>query len=106
MRKSRFSVEQITYALKQVEMHVPVAEVCRKLGISEQTFYAWKKKYGGRTEKHLSRHVEHVKACCAGGICHSLPVRRESHRALARGGIMQDPGADARRDRHDVEIVM
>jgi putative transposase len=47
MRKSRFSVEQITYALKQVEMHVPVAEVCRKLGISEQTFYAWKKKYGG-----------------------------------------------------------
>jgi putative transposase len=47
MRKSRFSVEQITYTLKQVETGVPVAEVCRKLGISEQTFYVWKKKYGG-----------------------------------------------------------
>jgi putative transposase len=47
MRKSRFSVEQISYALKQVETGVQVAEVCRKLGISEQTFYVWKKKYGG-----------------------------------------------------------
>ena len=47
MRKSRFSVEQITYGLKQVETGVPVSELCRKLGISEQTFYAWKKKYGG-----------------------------------------------------------
>lgn len=47
MRKSRFSVEQITYALKQVATGVQVAEVCRKLGISEQTFYVWKKKYGG-----------------------------------------------------------
>jgi len=47
MRKSRFSVEQIVYALKQAEMGVAVAEVCRKLGISEQTFYVWKKRYGG-----------------------------------------------------------
>lgn len=47
MRKSRFSVEQITYGLKQVETGVPVSELCRKLGISEQTFYTWKKKYGG-----------------------------------------------------------
>ena len=47
MRKSRFSVEQITYGLKQVETGVPVSELRRKLGISEQTFYAWKKKYGG-----------------------------------------------------------
>lgn len=47
MRKSRFSVEQMVYALKQVETGVPVAELCRKLGISEQTFYQWKKKYAG-----------------------------------------------------------
>ena len=48
MKKSRFSVEQITYALKQVEMgSVAVADMCRKLGVSEQTFYVWKKKYGG-----------------------------------------------------------
>jgi putative transposase len=47
MRKSRFSVEQIAYALRQVDTGVPVGELCRKLGISEQTFYVWKKKYGG-----------------------------------------------------------
>jgi putative transposase len=39
MRKSRFSVEQIAYALRQVDTGVPVGELCRKLGISEQTFY-------------------------------------------------------------------
>jgi len=48
MRKSRFSVEQIVYALKQVESRqVSVGDQCRKLGISEQTFYQWKKKYAG-----------------------------------------------------------
>jgi putative transposase len=47
MRKSRFSVEQIVYALKQVETGAPVGEICRKLGISEQTFYTWKKHYAG-----------------------------------------------------------
>ena len=47
MRKSRFSEEQIAYAMKQVELGLPVAELCRKMGISEQTFYVWKKKYAG-----------------------------------------------------------
>lgn len=47
MRKSRFSVEQIVAVLKQVELGMPVAEVIRRLGISEQTFYRWKKEYGG-----------------------------------------------------------
>jgi putative transposase len=47
MRKSRFSVGQITCALRQVDSGVPVGELCRKLGISEQTFYSWKKRYGG-----------------------------------------------------------
>ena len=47
MRKSRFSVEQMVYALKQVETGIPVAELCRKMGISEQTFYVWKKRYAG-----------------------------------------------------------
>ncbi len=47
MRKSRFSVEQIVAVLKQVEMGMPVADVTRQLGISEQTFYRWKKAYGG-----------------------------------------------------------
>ena len=47
MKKKRFSVEQIVGVLKQAEVGVPVAELIRKVGISEQTFYRWKKQYMG-----------------------------------------------------------
>ena len=47
MRRKRFSVEQIVAVLKQVEVGVPVVEVCRQTGITEQTFYRWKKQYVG-----------------------------------------------------------
>jgi len=47
MRKARFTEEQITYALKQVESGKPVGEVCRQLGVSEQSFYRWKRKSQG-----------------------------------------------------------
>ena len=47
MKKKRFSVEQIVGVLKQAEVGVPVTEVIRKAGISEQTFYRWKKQYVG-----------------------------------------------------------
>ena len=47
MRKSKFTDEQIAYALHQAEVGTAPSEICRKLGISEQTFYRWKKKYGG-----------------------------------------------------------
>ena len=47
MRKKRFSVEQMIAVLKQAEVGVPVEEVIRKAGISEQTFYRWKAKYAG-----------------------------------------------------------
>ena len=46
MKKKRFSVEQITAVLQQVASGVSVGEVCRQVGISEQTFYRWKKVYG------------------------------------------------------------
>jgi len=46
MQKSRFTEEQITYALRQAESGTPVADVCRQLGVSEASFYVWKKKYG------------------------------------------------------------
>lgn len=47
MKKKRFSVEQIVGVLKQAEVGIPIAEVIRKAGISEQTFYRWKKQYVG-----------------------------------------------------------
>ncbi len=47
MKKSRFTEEQIVFALKQAELGTSVPDVCRKLGISDATFYTWRKKYGG-----------------------------------------------------------
>jgi putative transposase len=47
MRKSRFSAEQIVGILKEVEVGGKTGEACRRHGISEQTFYRWKAKYGG-----------------------------------------------------------
>jgi len=46
VKRKRFSVEQITAVLQQVEGGVPVGDVCRQVGVSEQTFYRWKKVYG------------------------------------------------------------
>lgn len=47
MKRKRFSVEQIVAVLEQAEVGVPVAELVRQVGISEQTFYGWKKHYTG-----------------------------------------------------------
>lgn len=55
MRKSRFTEEQIAFALRQSETGVPVSEVIRKLGVSEQTFYRWKRKYAGMGVAELRR---------------------------------------------------
>lgn len=46
MKKTRFTEEQIAFALRQAETGTAVAEVIRKMGISEQTFHRWKKQYG------------------------------------------------------------
>jgi putative transposase len=55
MKKSKFTESQIAFALKQAETGTPVKEVIRKMGISEQTFYNWKKKYGGLGVSELRR---------------------------------------------------
>jgi putative transposase len=47
VKRKRFSVEQIVAVLKQAEAGTPVAELIRHVGVSEQTFYRWKKQYAG-----------------------------------------------------------
>lgn len=55
MKTSKFTDEQIAFALRQAETGTKVAEVCRKMGISDATFYIWKKKYGGLGISELRR---------------------------------------------------
>lgn len=55
MRGKRFTDEQIAFALKQAETGVSVAEVCRKMGTLESTFFNWKKKFSGLWVSELPR---------------------------------------------------
>ena len=60
MKRSKFSEEQIAYVLRQVEAGTPVGDVCRQIGVSEATFYVWKKKYAdlGLSELRRLRQLE------------------------------------------------
>jgi len=60
MKRSRFSEEQIVYAIRQAESGTPVGDLCRQLGVSDATGYAWKKKYAhlGVSELRRLRQVE------------------------------------------------
>ncbi len=60
MKRSNFTEQQIAFALKQAELGTTVEEVCRKLGISDATFYNWNKKCGGLgpSELHSLRQLE------------------------------------------------
>jgi len=55
MRTSKFTEEQMAYALKQAELGISVEEVCRKMGISSATFYKWRQKYAGVGPSELRR---------------------------------------------------
>jgi putative transposase len=64
MKTSRFTEAQVAYALRQAEAGTPVSDVCRGLGISEVTFYNWRKKYGdlGASEVRRLRQLEEENA--------------------------------------------
>jgi len=55
MRKSRYKVDQIIKVLREQESGSKVPELCRKCGISEQTFYRWRSKYGGMSVSEARR---------------------------------------------------
>lgn len=55
MKKTKFTEQQIAFALKQAESGISVEEVCRKIGIHQATFYNWKRKYGGIGISELRR---------------------------------------------------
>ncbi|RAS11749.1 putative transposase [Microvirgula sp. AG722] len=55
MKKSRFTEEQIAFALRQAETGTRVEEICRKMGISDATYYTWRKKFGGFGVSELRR---------------------------------------------------
>ena len=55
MKRGKYMEQQIAFVLKQAELGTPVEEVCRKMGISDATFYNWKKKYGGLGPSELRR---------------------------------------------------
>lgn len=71
MKRKRFAVEQIVAVLKEAEAGMPVADLIRRIGISEQTFYRWKKQYAGldsdqaRQLKQLQEENERLKKIVA-----------------------------------------
>jgi predicted DNA-binding transcriptional regulator YafY len=77
MRKKRFSLERMVGVLKQAEVGVPVAEVIRKAGISEQTFYRWKAKYAGLEIPRATRSTKIPP-------CHSIELHQGRHRRFFR----------------------
>jgi putative transposase len=55
MKRTRFTEAQIAFALRQAETGTPLSEIIRKMGVSEPTFYRWKKKYKGMGVAELRR---------------------------------------------------
>ena len=68
MKASKFTEAQIAFVLKQAEDGTPVAEVCHKAGISDATFYNWRKRYAGLMPSEMKRlrqiEEENAMACC------------------------------------------
>lgn len=63
MKRSRFSEAQVAFILRQVDEGTTVGEVCRKAGISEATFYVWRKKYAGLMPSEMTRRAAEPTGC-------------------------------------------
>ena len=84
MRLSRFSVEQIVAVLKQAELGMAVPELIRKIGISEQTFYRWKKQYGS-LQPDQARELKQLQEGNNGSKNASGSEKPSSQKLLVRG---------------------
>jgi putative transposase len=96
MKKSRFTEEQVAYALRQAEAGTPVSDVCRQLGIAEATFYVWKKKYAnlGVTELRRLRQLEDENARLKHLVA-DLTLDRHILQEVIKKSFEADPAAGA-----------
>lgn len=99
MKRKRFSVEQIVAVLKQAELGMPVADLIRQVGISEQTFYRWRKQYAGmqsdqvrelkqlQEEEHAAEEARRRAEPGQGDSCRTSPQKTGAARVeAARSG--------------------
>ena len=70
MKRSRYTPEQIAFTLRQAENGTPVVDVCRKMGIAEQTFYRWKKRFVGMAVADLSLDKQMLQALLPSKFAH------------------------------------
>src|SRR5262245_3004845 len=98
MKTSKFTDEQIALALRQAEAGTPVGEICRKLGVSEQTFYRWKKRFGalGVSELRELRQLREENRKRKGLVADLSLDKTILHEALRKNGeACRSPGARA-----------
>jgi putative transposase len=112
MKRSRFGEEQITYAMLTHEAGTPVEDICRRLGVSQATFYLWKKKYAHmgvselrelrllRDENPRLKRVHRL--YCLEGLQLRMRVRRRKHECLHRGPV---PKASRHHERLSMDFV-